>query len=159
MLGFLVGLAAALAYYISKEATTDPNDWHVLIGFVAAGYAGTDFLEGFISQYLPHSAVGAAVPKLAALQTVKTSFVQKTPLYSYPQAESIVLKAFASRGLTSGVTDSAKLSDLTYKTTTDLLGLLDAVNGEIPDPAHRLRIDAINNWKTVKDVVESVEHA
>jgi hypothetical protein len=75
------------------------------------------------------------------------------------KAESIVRKAFASRGVTAGVTDSTKLSDLTYKTTADLLGLLDAVNGEIPDPARRLRIDAIHSWKTVRDVVESVEQA
>ncbi len=166
MIGFLVGLAASLAYAISHGSIPDvTQNYEILIGFVAAGYAGTDFLEGFISQYLPHGAAGSTVEKIAASQaltstTLLTSTtVQKAPTYSYPQAESIVLKAFASRGLTSGVTDSAKLSDLTYKTSTDLLGLLDAVNAEIPDKAHLLPIGAISSWKTVKDVVVSVESA
>ena len=78
--------------------------------------------------------------------------------YSYAEAETIVQNAFKSRGLPN-VTDDQKLSDLTYKTKTDLLGLLDAVNTAIPDKAHRLPISATDNWTTVKDVVVSVENA
>jgi len=54
-IGFLVGLAAALIYIMSNPSDAAP-DWHVLLGFAAAGYAGTDFLEGFISKYLAPTA-------------------------------------------------------------------------------------------------------
>ena len=71
-IGFLVGLAAALIY-ISGNPTAPP-DWHILLGFAAAGYTGTDFLEAFISKYLnptaqpnakPAATNGAVAPKLA----------------------------------------------------------------------------------------------
>jgi hypothetical protein len=75
MIGFLVGLAAALIYIASGPPAADAAaaakaagalDWHILLGFAAAGYAGTDFLEGFISNYLTPAA------KTSALNTQKT---------------------------------------------------------------------------------------
>ena len=68
LIGFFVGLAAALVY-IKSNGATEP-DWKVLLGFAAAGYAGTDFLEGFISQYLPQGARGSTIQKPAAAQVV-----------------------------------------------------------------------------------------
>lgn len=71
IIGFLVGLAAALIYLMSGPS--GPPDWHVLLGFAAAGYAGTDFLEAFISRYLAPApvakALSANVTKLS-IQTV-----------------------------------------------------------------------------------------
>lgn len=49
-IGVLVGLAAALIYLASNTGANP--DWHILLGFAAAGYTGTDFLEAFISKYL-----------------------------------------------------------------------------------------------------------
>jgi hypothetical protein len=49
-IGILVGIAAALIY-LSGSPTGAP-DWHILLGFAASGYLGTDFLEGFVSRYL-----------------------------------------------------------------------------------------------------------
>jgi hypothetical protein len=158
MIGFLVGLAAALVY-IKSDGATPPNDWHTLLGFAASGYLGTDFLEGFISQYLPQGAAGSVVSqKLAALRVPPLAQKTLAPTYSYPQAESIVLKAFSSLNVPN-VTDATLLSDRNYNTTGDLLGLLDAVNAQIPNQAHLLPISAISGWKKVGDIVASVEYA
>jgi hypothetical protein len=55
MIGVIVGLAEAIVYMANAGAPT--LDWHVLLGFAATAYAGTDFLEGFISSYLSSSAL------------------------------------------------------------------------------------------------------
>ncbi len=69
VIGFLVGVAAALIYLMSNASGIP--DWHILLGFAAAGYAGTDFLEGFISKYLtptvPPVSKAAAALKSAVL--------------------------------------------------------------------------------------------
>lgn len=153
MIGFLVGLAAALVY-IKTNGTTEP-DFQTMLGFVATGYAGTDFLEGFISQYLPQGAPKSAAVNLAPRPAAHAA---AAPTYSYSQAESIVLKAFAALGK-PGVKDTDALSDLNYKTSTDMLGLLDAVNAQIPNDVHLLPIGATGSWKKVSDVVTSVEYA
>lgn len=63
IIGILVGIAAALIYLMSEP--TGIPDWHILLGFAAAGYTGTDFLKGFISKYL---APAPAAQGVAALQ-------------------------------------------------------------------------------------------
>jgi hypothetical protein len=94
---------------------------------------------------------------LTAALTAKAA--QKTPTYPYAKAESIVLKAFNSLGKPT-VKDTDTLTGLNLKTTTDLLGLLDAVNEQIPDDSHLLPVGAISSWKkTVGDVVTSVQYA
>jgi hypothetical protein len=156
MIGFLVGLAAAIVYIKTSGGTAEP-DVQTLLGFAASGYLGTDFLEGFISQYLPQGAGrSVASQRLAALRLAAPAAT--TPTYPYPQAESFVLKAFNALGKPN-VKDADALSDLNYKTTEDLLGLLDAVNAQIPNDAHLLPIGAISSWKKVSDVVTSVEYA
>ncbi len=52
VIGFLAGIAATLTLGI-KTLTDNPGDLHTLLGIAAAGYAGTDAIEGFISKYLP----------------------------------------------------------------------------------------------------------
>jgi hypothetical protein len=73
VIGLLVGVAAALIYIMSGG--TYMLDWHILLGFAAAGYAGTDFLETFISNYLAPTVQPTA--KLAALQ--KTALLASAP--------------------------------------------------------------------------------
>lgn len=58
-IGVLVGLAAALIYLINYPSGSP--DSGILLGFAAAGYAGTDFLEAFISRYLTPPVAGQAV--------------------------------------------------------------------------------------------------
>jgi len=87
LIGLIVGLAAGLIF-IGSGATD--LDWKHLLGSVAAGYSGTDFLEGFISTYLgSRSAVTTA---LAARITRPRSAVgnyccadgrQRSCLYGY----------------------------------------------------------------------------
>jgi putative chitinase len=50
VIGFLAGIAATLALGFDKFETIQMS---LLLGIAAAGYSGTDFIEGFISQYLP----------------------------------------------------------------------------------------------------------
>jgi len=50
VIGFLAGIAATLALGFDKFDTIQMS---LLLGIAAAGYSGTDFIEGFISQYLP----------------------------------------------------------------------------------------------------------
>jgi hypothetical protein len=58
MIGFIAGVAATLALGPDKlSGQTVPID--LLLGIAAAGYAGTDFIEGFMSQYLPGGRAGA----------------------------------------------------------------------------------------------------
>jgi hypothetical protein len=159
LIGFLVGLAAALIYIKTANSPLTEPTWQVLLGFAASGYAGVDFLEGFISQYLPQGGSASAVQKLAAFKAVNLQIQKAPPAYSYAQAESIVLKAFNALGKPN-VKDTDTLTSLNLKTTTDLLGLLDAVNAQIPDDVHLLPIGTISSWKkTVGDVVTSVENA
>lgn len=78
IIGFLVGIAAALAYAIGHGGIPDllndfATSYHVLIGFIAAGYAGTDFLEGFIAQYLPAGTAGPAAEKVKAQLTTQVT--------------------------------------------------------------------------------------
>jgi hypothetical protein len=101
LIGFLVGLAAALIYLsgLTPPATgTAPGgaaafalDWHILLGFAVAGYAGTDFLEGFISNYLTPAAktkalsnarqalVASVVNQLAPLGFKTAAFISSPP--------------------------------------------------------------------------------
>jgi len=71
-IGVLVGLAAALIYLAGDPASAAKPDWHILLGFAAAAYTGTDFLEAFISKYLapplkPGASVAALVPRAAPM--------------------------------------------------------------------------------------------
>lgn len=160
LIGFLVGLAAALVY-IKNYGAAEPS-WHTLLGFVAAGYAGTDFLEGFIAQYLPQRAPNSPVQKLAA--TPATYIAQANgPAYPYSRAETFVLKAFTTLGKPN-IKDADVLADppIAYKSLGDFFGLLDAVNKEIPDESHRLPLGVVIEWqksgKKVADVVASVQN-
>ncbi len=160
MIGFLVGLAAALAYVIAHGSVPDlAQNYQILVGFIAAGYTGTDFLEGFIAQYLPQGAAGTAVQKAKMAQLA--SSVQKPLAIPPAQAEKLVLKVFADRGQ-PGVNDKTKLSDIGYSNEINLYKLLASVNEEIIreyGTAHALGSSVLAKWSTVGDIVTSVEKA
>jgi uncharacterized membrane protein YeaQ/YmgE (transglycosylase-associated protein family) len=51
LIGFVAGAVAVLAMS-SDNGVLQPNK-QVILGLIGAGYAGTDFIEGFIKKYLP----------------------------------------------------------------------------------------------------------
>lgn len=48
LVGFVAGVAAALAIGIGKLVSVDTGSTSLLLGIAAAGYAGTDFIEAFL---------------------------------------------------------------------------------------------------------------
>jgi hypothetical protein len=55
MIGFTAGILAGLAIGLNKLAKIDPNDPKLLLAIVAAGYAGTDFIENAFTNLVPRS--------------------------------------------------------------------------------------------------------
>jgi hypothetical protein len=53
MIGFTAGILAGLAIGLQKLATIDPNDPKMLLAIIAAGYAGTDFIENAFTNLVP----------------------------------------------------------------------------------------------------------
>lgn len=62
-IGFIAGVIATLTLGLDKVLKVDPNNIQVMLGIAAAGYAGTDFIEAFASQFsgglLPPAATAA----------------------------------------------------------------------------------------------------
>ncbi len=52
LIGIIVGLASVIVYFKSGGSTTAEPTWQTMLAWAVSAYAGTDFLEGFISQYL-----------------------------------------------------------------------------------------------------------
>lgn len=53
VMSFVIGAIAGVCAVFGLWATKSPFDQRSLLGLVAAGYAGADFIEGFLSQWLP----------------------------------------------------------------------------------------------------------
>lgn len=70
MVGFVAGVAAALALGIGKLVSIDTGSTSLLLGIAAAGYAGTDFIEAFLPVVAagrpPAPAGGAGTADMAA---------------------------------------------------------------------------------------------
>jgi hypothetical protein len=72
LISFLIGfIAGALALLTASSSTANYTlDNAGLTAIVAAGYAGTDFIEAFMKKYLPASAQqGAATPQSLPVNT------------------------------------------------------------------------------------------
>lgn len=50
LIGFVAGILAAVVMHDDKNPNPSAS---VLLAFAAAGYAGTDFIEGIMSRFLP----------------------------------------------------------------------------------------------------------
>lgn len=61
LIGFIAGALAALVLVQNTSVDTK-----VLMGLMAAGYAGTDFIEGFARKYLPGGKTAGAGKKAGA---------------------------------------------------------------------------------------------
>ena len=123
-IGFLAGLAAAL---ISMRSGIVAPTWDALLGFAAAGYLGTDFLEGFISKYLTPDVVQKArtnlsnqLVELASSQDALVGALEKhsTLLEDY---SSSITKAIPTKDqIKAGIADA--MSDATHTVNPADLG-------------------------------------
>jgi hypothetical protein len=99
LIGSLVGLASALIYLkgFDKIADIQWPEVTTMLAWAVSAYAGTDFLEGFISQYLSK---GASTPTVklhtASIDALTTQLVKKLPTYPKGQASTWVKAAFAA---------------------------------------------------------------
>jgi len=133
LIGFLVGLAAAIVY-IKNFGVVEP-DWQALVGFAASGYLGTDFLEGFISQYLPIGSSNSTVQKLVAAQAARTALLQKVSTFGVaapaaipPQrAQDIVFGVILQRFPNAKVSADQSLSQYGYTDAISLVTLADDI--------------------------------
>ena len=55
LIGFCAGVLAMISISTFKPDFFSSNTKENLLSLVGAGYAGTDFIEGFIKKYLPKS--------------------------------------------------------------------------------------------------------
>jgi hypothetical protein len=120
-IGVLVGLAAALIY-LAGNGDAKP-DWHILLGFAAAGYTGTDFLEAFISKYLvPPAQSGAKTAALVPRAPMPAPAPAPAPAPSTPKelVYSVILQLEPGQKLTDG-TLLAALGWDDYGSLDDLL--------------------------------------
>jgi hypothetical protein len=100
-IGVLVGLAAALIYLASNGGANP--DWHVLLGFAAAGYTGTDFLEAFISKYLvPPAQSGAKTAALGPRVPMPAPAPPPAPSTPKDLVYSVILQLEPGQQLTDG---------------------------------------------------------
>lgn len=113
MIGFIAGVLAALAMSVEKLAGADGLGAEALFGLAAAGYAGTDFIEGFMAKAplqgtaAPPTTAGAASgaagkpnPADVAAEMEASLTSQLNQQTSELQAELASLKTMMSTGMT-----------------------------------------------------------
>ncbi len=164
IVGLLVGLAAALIYLAS--GSTGAPDWHVLLGFAAAGYAGADFLEAFIGKYLAPSgqqqktiafqtAPGATPTLMSALAPMSTP----TPSTATPSTpKQLVYSVILQLEPNEQLTDATTLQSLGY----DDFESKDILRWAIDKRQWRgvvLPVGALTNCTKVSDVTQVVTNA
>jgi hypothetical protein len=161
LIGFLVGMAAIMMLGVDTSKIT----FSMLLGIAAAGYSGTDVLEGFIAKYLPSTpaenplnALMALTTRLAASAPAAAAAARKRS-HTYTQARKILVQVFAERGATDiELKDSRTLDELGFTQVLNLYGLLASINAHLDD-AHKLGSSAVSGWETIKDVIASIEYA
>lgn len=156
LIGALIGLASAVAYFLKNQGKIPADtDWATLLPmWAAAAYAGTDFLESFISQYLPQGATGAIGTKLQQVALVTSA--------AKPSALSIVQKAFRVGFGIQSVTTGQDLSKDLNLSGNDYGRLQAEINGQLEEihGAQVLGVSTVQRWQgqgeTVGDVTKDV---
>jgi predicted chitinase len=77
MIGFIAGIIAGIGIGLNGLATLDPANLKVLLGIVASGYAGTDFIENALSNVLP--GLAGQQPAQAATQPARAALPAPAP--------------------------------------------------------------------------------
>jgi hypothetical protein len=148
VIGFLVGLAAALSY-LATGASPGDLGWHALIGFAASGYAGTDFLEAFISRYL--------VPSVQPSAKIATIAPAAIPALTASTPKQFVYSVIAQLRPGNQITDDTPLKNLAW----DDYESLDVLRWELDRRMQGLNLapGALANCTKVSDVTQSVTKA
>jgi hypothetical protein len=73
MIGFLAGIAAGLALGLKRILAIGDGDIDLLLGIAAAGYAGTDFIEAFLSGAGSRITAPAGTPAITPKQQTQPS--------------------------------------------------------------------------------------
>jgi hypothetical protein len=161
LIGFLVGVAAALALYSS--GTAPDLSFHELIMIVATGYAGADFLEGFISQYIAPTggAINAAIAVKANQLAAKAVPPGPGPKPAV-NARSIVYGVFGIPATANPTTtDAIQLSDTPYDNYRQ--ALTDKINDQIDQaglpPTKHVKPQPIISATAIGDIVKAVATA
>ncbi len=180
LIGIVVGLASVLVY-LKNGGATGPNDptWQTMLAWAVSAYAGTDFLEGFISQYLSKGAgiagttTGAPPPPprgneiMAVRPSPPPPPPAKPPRYTPDQATGWVTAAFEALGI-PGVTPDNQLGKdpIDYSTNDfDYPTIYMAINDQIKNdnPKNVLLFDSVMRlWSgstKVSDLINQVQHA
>lgn len=84
LIGFATGVLAWLAVANVSQTFVFTKD--VIMGIIAAGYSGTDFIEGIISKYLPQSGT-TPTPTPASGSGTEDSYVSNKPIIK-PQTDT-----------------------------------------------------------------------
>lgn len=77
LIGIIVGLASVLVYLKDGGSLTSDPSWQTMLAWAVSAYAGTDFLEGFISQYLSPGVTSVAA-RLQQQQSTVADYVTFT---------------------------------------------------------------------------------
>ena len=84
MIGFTAGILAGLAIGLEKFAKIDPNDPKSLLAIIAAGYAGTDFIENAFTNLFPKIRTPPQIPSGAEVSRPPPSGPSKKYLKPVP---------------------------------------------------------------------------
>jgi hypothetical protein len=151
VIGFLVGVAAALIHFGLSAADPKMITWHVLIGFASSGYAGTDILEGFMNTYLTPtvpSSIGVPAGARQSINAKRNELAVAIPINPKQFVYSVLRETLP----TAKITDTTKLSDLGFDAPS-LGELASRINVH---KWHGVVIDNLTESMTVADVIKTV---
>jgi soluble lytic murein transglycosylase-like protein len=66
MLGFIAGMLAGIALKAQNLTQIDPDSWRELLGIIASGYVGADFIENTMNIVIPRAAAPAGAAAVGA---------------------------------------------------------------------------------------------
>jgi hypothetical protein len=161
LIGIVVGLASVLVYLKSGgSATADPT-WQTLLAWAVSAYAGTDFLEGFISQYLSPG-VQTKKPQIS-IDDLTTQLALKLPAAPLDPAK-VVNTAFVQDGKPNNLPTGTVLTDppIKYTEWTDYVALGERINAQLNSTYWLSQTTALS-WQakgtTVGTVINAVQVA
>lgn len=127
LIGFIAGVLAALALGVQDllgGGTAKGFTAEILFGLVAAGYAGADFVEGFMEK--------APIPAAAATKTADQAGPAETTV------PGTVQPGTAPAGLDAAVEQVAQLRVQASQLHTDIASLRSLASGSLPESSYAL---------------------
>jgi len=88
MIGFIAGVLGGLAINAGNMAGIDLSDPKLLLGLMASGYAGTDFIENAFTNLMPQIGKAPAQPGGDAQSASAAAAAQKTAIAGSAQTQS-----------------------------------------------------------------------